>query len=180
MFSTMNFTDGISTRILTAMAGDPQREYYQREVASLAGISVGSANGKLKCLAAAGVVSARKAGKMIFYRYNLDSPVARQVKVLLTVNALGQLIRDLEQHARKVILYGSCAEGTDARDSDIDLFVLSEASMGVRAIVRKHARGIPKKVSALVVSPSEFRRMRSKDRPLYRRIVNGTVLWDAR
>jgi len=71
----VNSADEISMKILAVMAEDPEREYYQREIARLARISIGSASQKLRKLSAEGMVTSRKFGRMMFYRYNLRDPV---------------------------------------------------------------------------------------------------------
>ena len=76
----MNFADAISIRILAAMADDPEREFYQREIARLAGISIGATSQKLKKLSEDGLVTSRKSDRMMFYWYDLRDPVTRQLK----------------------------------------------------------------------------------------------------
>jgi len=95
MFTAMNFADEISIRILAAMADDPEREYYQREIARLARISIGATSQKLRKLSGDGLVTSRKSGRMMFYRFNLHDPVARQLKILLNVNVIHEMIREL-------------------------------------------------------------------------------------
>lgn len=79
-----------------------------------------------------GLVNSRKSSRMIFYRYNLRNPVAEQLKTLLNVDALRDMVAGLRDHAKRVIVFGSYAEGTNAVSSDIDLFVLTEDSEKVR------------------------------------------------
>lgn len=174
----MNFADEISIRILAAMAEDPEREYYQREIAKLAGISIGATSQKLRKLSGHGLVTSRKSGRMMFYRYDLRDPVSRQLKILLNVNAIHEMIREFRDHAKRVILFGSCAEGTNVKSSDIDLFVLTEDNKKVRQIASAHGAKLDRKVSPIVVNANEFRQLRSKDEPLYERINKGIVLWE--
>jgi predicted nucleotidyltransferase len=175
----MNITDKISIRILAAIAEAPEREYYQREIAKLAGISIGATSQKLRKLAGDGLVTYRKSGRMMFYRYNLRDPAAKQLKILLNVNAVHGMIQELKDRARRVILFGSCAEGTNVKSSDIDLLVLTEDSKEAREIVSNYGDKLGRKISPVVVNANEFRQLRSKDRPLYERINKGIVLWEA-
>lgn len=174
----MNFADEISMRILAAMASNPEREYYQREIARLARISIGATSQTLRKLSKDGLVTSRKSGRMMFYRYDLRDPVARQLKILLNVNALHGMIRELRDHAKRIILFGSCAEGTNVKGSDIDLFVLTEDSKKTRQIASAYGAKLGRKVSPIVVNANEFRQLRSKDKPLYERVNKGILLWE--
>jgi len=173
----MNITDGISMRILAAIAEDPEREYYQREIAKLARISIGATSQKLRKLASDELVTCRKSGRMMFYRYNLDDPLGKQLKILLNVNVMRGMVQELSGHAKQVILFGSCAEGTNVKSSDIDLLVVTEDNKEAREIASTYGDQLGRKVSAVVMNANEFRQLRSKDRPLYDRINKGIVLW---
>ena len=176
----MKLTDGIEMRILSTLAREPDREFYQREIARLAGVSVGGASQRLREIVERGLVHARKSGRMIFYRYSLDDPLARQFKILLSVNRIHDLVRDLAPHSRRVVLFGSCAEGTDVFDSDIDLLVVSQEGNVVRRTVSVHRNTIGREVSPVGMSANRFRQLRSKDRAFYDRINSGITLWEAR
>jgi predicted nucleotidyltransferase len=179
LFMAMKLTDGVEMKILTVLAWEPDREFYQREIARLADVSVGATSQRLREIVEGGLVSARESGRMIFYRYNLDDPVARQLKILLTMNLIHGLVRDLAPYSRRVLLFGSCATGTDVLESDIDLLIVSQEAKKVRNIVCAHADRIGRKISPVVMSANQYRQLRSKDRALYDRIDSGISLWEA-
>jgi predicted nucleotidyltransferase len=176
----MKLTDGIEMRILSTLAREPDREFYQREIARLAAVSVGGASQRLREIVERGLVHARKSGRMIFYRYNLDDPLARQFKILLSVNRICDLVRDLAPHSRRVVLFGSCAEGMDVLDSDIDLLVVSQEGNVVRRTVSAYRDAVGREVSPVVMSANQFRQLRVKDRAFYDSINSGITLWEAR
>jgi len=175
----MNFADEISIRILAVMAEEPEREFYQREIAKLAGISIGATSQRLRQLSKHDMVTFRKSGKMLFYRYNLRDPLAKQFKILMNINAVHRLVEELRSHAKRILLFGSCAEGTNVRGSDIDLLILSEESKKVREIASKYSEKLSRKISPIIVTANGFRQLRSKDRPLYERAIKGIVLWES-
>jgi predicted nucleotidyltransferase len=177
-FMAMKVADAIEMRILSTLAREPDREFYQREIARLAGVSVGGTSQRLRGIVKRGLVHARKSGRMIFYRFNLNDPLARQFKILLSVNRIHDLVRELMPYSRRVILFGSCATGRDVLDSDIDLLVLSQEGKQVRKTVSAHADAIRRKISPVVVSANQFRQLRLKDRALYDRINSGLTLWE--
>lgn len=177
MFRKMNFLTGASLRVLTPLINDPMREFYQREVARMARVSIGATNQTLKILAEREIVTKERRGKMFFYRYNLKNPVARQLKILLNVGCLDGLVKELRKYSKRVILFGSCADGSDVKESDIDLFVLTGEKTKAREIIDYFRKRIDRRVAPVILSANEFAVLRSRDRPLHDRILKGIVLW---
>jgi hypothetical protein len=62
---------------------------------------------------------------MNFYAADDRHPFVRQFKVLDTTARLEPLLRELRPLARRTVLFGSGAEGTNTADSDVDLFALA-------------------------------------------------------
>ena len=174
----MNIIDAISAKLLAVMAEEPQRELYQREIARASSVSIGATCQKLRKLSDDELVTGRKAGKMIFYRYNLTNPVAKQFKLLLNLSAVFELTRKLRDHAERVILFGSYAEGTNVTASAIDIFVLTREGKKVREIARGYGDNRGKIVSLVIVNVGEFQVLKSKYKPLYKRIMRGITLWE--
>lgn len=177
MFSKMNFVTETSWKVLNFLAGDPQREFFQREVALGAGVSIGSVNQILRILSEKEMVKATRRGKMIFYRYNLHSPLARQLKVLLNVAELDDLVRSLSEVSRRIVLFGSCAEGSDVRESDIDLFILSDDRRAARRMISREAKA-GRRIAPIILNAVEFSEMMRRDKPLYGQVSKGLVLWE--
>jgi predicted nucleotidyltransferase len=116
---------------------------------------------------------------MIFYRYNLNNPVAKQFKILINLAAVSGLARRLRGHSQQVTLFGSYAEGANVTSSAIDIFVLTREGNKVREIARDYGDNQGKKVSLVIVNPGELQVLKSKYRPLYKRILRGITLWEA-
>ncbi len=176
MFNKMNITPA-SLAILAQLAEDPMREFYQREIAQEAKVSLGSANKLLKDLEEREMVTLDRRGKMFFYRINLKNPVARQFKILFNVMLLDELVKQLRDSCKRVILFGSCAEGADAKESDMDVFVLTQKKETIIQTINKYERKINRRIAPVVLSSIEWARMRRKDRPLYDNISKGIILW---
>ncbi len=148
---------------------------YESEIAKNIPISVGSAHQTLKSLFKKEMVTLQKKGKMNFYILNLDNPLMRQYKVTQTIAELNALISDLKSFTRRIILFGSCAEGTDTQDSDIDLAIISREKEKTLQIIRK--KETSRNIQALIYNSGEFQLMEDKDKPLYERIQKGIMLW---
>jgi len=163
-------------KVLYNLAFDPLRQYYQREVANEAHISVGSANRVLPDLVENGLVVKEEKGKIHIYRYNIDDPTARQLKVLFNMLELKDIVEGIKPHAKRVILFGSCSEGTDIKESDMDLFILTDEKEAVAENLKTlHTR---RSISPIIVDVNEYISLRNQDLPLYDEILRGITLWE--
>jgi predicted nucleotidyltransferase len=163
-------------KVLYTMAFDPLRLYYQREIANEANISVGSANRVLPDLVRNGLVTKEEKGKIHIYRYNIDDPAARQLKVLFNVLELKEMVEGIKPHAKRVIMFGSCSGGTDVKDSDVDLFILTDEKNVVAEKVRSFS--IRRLISPIIVDANDYVNLRNQDRPLYDEVLRGIKLWE--
>ncbi len=178
MFKKMNFITPKGLDVLYFLLADPMEQFHEREVVRRTGVSVGAVNQILRKLHEAGLVEKDRRGRTNLYRANLESPVARQFKILLNVLTLNDLIDKIKQVSERIVLFGSCAEGTDVRDSDIDLFVLTSDIETVQHEVRVCEQKIDRRLSSIIIDSNELAKMKERDKPLYERIFRGVTLWE--
>lgn len=157
---------------------DPMQEYHEREVVRRSGVSKGSANKLLRLLASLGFLTRERKGRMVFYKLNGREAVVRQFKITANVYALKKLTDRMKEESRRVVLFGSCARGTDVKDGDIDLFVLTSAKDSVRRLVSEFNRSGERKIVPIIVDANEFVKLKREDRPLYENVRKGIVLWE--
>jgi predicted nucleotidyltransferase len=157
---------------------DPMQVYHEREVVRRIKVSRGSANKILRLLAALGFLTRQTRGRMVLYRLNHTEAVVKQFKILSNVYRLKGLTDKIKEESRRIVLFGSCAEGTDTRESDIDLFVLTSAKSTVRRRIRDFNRASERSVTPVVVDTNELTRLKREDKPLYENMRRGIVLWE--
>jgi predicted nucleotidyltransferase len=150
---------------------------YESEIAKSIQISVGSANQSLKELSKKEMVSLEKRGNMNFYSLNLDNPLVRQFKITQTISELNGLINKLKPLTKRIILFGSCAEGLDTENSDIDMAIVSQEEQEVRKLIKQQKT--TKEIQSLIFNSKDFLALPDKDKPLYERIQKGIILWRA-
>ncbi len=181
MFTIMNDI-GIfheeALKVLYLLANNPYKEYYQRELSRLTGVSIGYINRLMRKLLEVEIVVGEKRGKSHFYRYNLDNPISRELKKLFNITEIYNLYRELRNHATKILLYGSCSEGTDTIESDIDILIISREKDKVRNIIDLYRGRIERRISPLILTQNEYMELKNRDRPLYENIKKGIVLWE--
>jgi predicted nucleotidyltransferase len=173
----MNYT-AVTLKVLEYLARDPSGTHHVREVAEEARVSVGAASITLRALHGQGLVNADERGGSKFYSIDLSNPAAREFKILFNILALKDLVEALKEFAERVVLFGSCAEGTDEKDSDIDLYVLSQNRTMVKDVVRRFQKKLVRSLSPIIVDAEGQMRLRKGDKPLFDEISRGKVLWE--
>jgi predicted nucleotidyltransferase len=179
MFKKLEFITPTLMTVLEFFLSDPMREHHQRGVARYTKVSVGSANRILKLLADSDLLVKQRRGRMLFYRLNANDPVVRQFKVLLNVYCMKPLLDVVRQHCRRIVLFGSSAQGTDVKESDIDLFALTSEKDSVRKDIGQFNRKSDRKIAPIIVDANEFVKLKRNDKALYENIERGITLWQA-
>ena len=174
----LDFITPTLLKILYLFHEEPMRELHEREVVRRARVSKGSANKILRKLSEIKVLNRSKKGRMVFYSLNMKNAVARQFKVLFNVYSLNELVEEIKQDCKRIILFGSCSEGTDVKESDVDLFILTNEKNRVKSIVNTYQKA-GKRIAPIIVNSNEFIKLRRKDKPLYDRILKGILLWES-
>jgi len=178
MFKKMNFITSRSLEILYYLLSNPMEQFHGRQIARQTSVSVGAVNQFLRKFYKIDLVEMSRRGKTNLYRANLKNPIARQFKVLFNVLTLNELIDKIKDDSDRIVLFGSCAEGTDVKDSDIDLFVLTSDIKTIQREVRLYERKIDRKIAPIIINPNELAKMKTKDKPLHERISKGITLWE--
>lgn len=181
LFNGMSFNYSAATMaILDTLGQDPDARYHVRAVAEKAGFSVGAASMILHTLEGTGMLTVEQVGNMRFYKYNLFNAFARQWKATFNIMHLKPLADDLRDVAEQVVLFGSAMEGMDTRDSDVDLFILTQHESRVREIIAsfKKRRRYFRPLSPIIMNATSFAMLRRRDPSLYKNILGGRSLWE--
>lgn len=154
---------------------------FEREIARGAKISYGSANSVLRQLYKKKLIQKKTEGKMCFYSTDLTNPYIKEVKILNNLLLIEPLIEKLKPYSHKIILYGSWSNGTDAENSDIDIFIISSDEEKVRSIIGKFSYSSTvgnHKIQAVIKSPADFLRRDSRETVFLNEVEKGKILWE--
>ncbi|MBI2184603.1 MAG: nucleotidyltransferase domain-containing protein [Thaumarchaeota archaeon] len=173
----MSYIDRFSIVILQFLSMEPLKSHYQREIARELGVSVGKTNQVLRVLEQEEIVLKERRGRVDLYRYNLRNPVARYLKILFILSELSDVIRRLRNSSDRIILFGSCADGTDSVESDIDLLILTSDKNELEKIIRSARRSIDRRISPIILNHIEFSELRDRDQAFYEQVSRGITLW---
>ena len=118
---------------------------------------------------------------MLFYSFNGGDPLAKTFKIFVSVSMLRPLIKNLQEFASEIVLYGSCARGEDTSAIDMDLFVVSAEKEKVLGIIeknrfRKGFEGI--KIEPVILSTMDLLKNEKTDKEFLSLAKEGIVLWD--
>jgi predicted nucleotidyltransferase len=172
----MNLYSKTNMKLLTFLVRKDS-ELYEREISRASGLSIGAVNQGLGELLSGEFVSRRKKGRMFLYTVNHTNPLVKQFKIFLTVFELTPLLKNTREDCDKIILYGSCAYGTDVETSDIDLVILTREKNTVKTEIRTFSKHYSRKLSVTLLNHSEWLQTKKRDRAFYNEVNNGIILW---
>jgi len=168
-------------KVLRFLAKFSDKEFFEREVSRQLGISSGSANRALNELHSSEAALRRREGKMYFYFVNPSNTTLSEFKKIMNLSLIEPLLEILKKLSNRVILYGSCAEGTDTSDSDIDLFIVSMKKKEVVNIISdfKFPKGYENiTIQSIVKTPVELLEASKSENAFLQEVESGLILWE--
>jgi DNA-binding transcriptional ArsR family regulator len=168
-------------KVLSLLAKFSGQEFYERELARKLGISYGSANRALNELYSTGAVTRRREGKMYFYSIDSSTAAFTEFKKMVNLVLVEPLVEEMKKVSSRVILYGSCALGTDNSESDLDLFVVSNNKKDVSNVVSNFAfpRGFENiNIQSVIRTPVELLEGGESEQTFMEEVERGIVLWE--
>ena len=170
----------INQKVLSLLVKFSDQEFYEREVTRKLGISTGSANRALNELFSSGVVWRRREGKMYFYSIDSSNAALTEFKKMVNLMLIEPLVEELKKMSSRIILYGSCALGTDNSESDIDLFIVSNSKEDVSNVISGFTfpRGFENiHIQSVIRTPVELLEGGESEQTFMEEVERGIVLW---
>ncbi|MEE9614159.1 MAG: nucleotidyltransferase domain-containing protein [Thermodesulfobacteriota bacterium] len=168
-------------KVLAFFLARPSGFFYGSEVSKKTGVSIGQVSKILNDLRRAGLVEKETKGKTELYRVLTDSAVLRTYKVLTTLISIEPLVEGLKKVSRLVILYGSCAKGTNVEESDLDLLVVSSVRDKVQDTVARflydEGRGFSE-IKPVIKRPAAWASLEQNDPSFYGELQKGILLYE--
>ncbi|MBM3175802.1 MAG: nucleotidyltransferase domain-containing protein [Chloroflexi bacterium] len=171
----------VNQRVLSLLVKFSDREFYERQIARRISVGYGSANRALNELYSTGAIRRRQEGKMYFYYAGISNPAIIELKKLVNLLLIEPLVEELKNISSRVVLYGSCAQGTDTSDSDFDLFVVSDNKEEVLEAVDsfRFPRGFEGiHIQIVVKTPVELLETEGVGQAFIEEVEHGIVLWE--
>lgn len=161
--------------ILELFIEDSYRKFNVREVARLVKTSPTTASKYLNKAAKGGMLKMEKSRNLVLFAANLESRKFRDMKIYWNVkkirnSGLIDFIENELNYPEAIILFGSCAKGENKKDSDIDLFILSESKTPDLSSFEKK---LGMKIQTFVNGRSGVEEMKKKNKELLNNVING-------
>lgn len=150
-------------RVLGWLLGHPDQAYYLRELVRHIGGAVGAVQRELELLTASGLVRRDVRGKQVYFQANQKAAIFPELQGLFAktvglVDILRESLMPLADRIRVAFVFGSAARGELHASSDIDLFVVGEASFAdVITAIQPAEKRLGRDVNPTVYSVDEFR-----------------------
>ncbi len=151
-------------KVLSLFLLNPDKEYFQSEVAEVVGDALFKVQKALKRAVKSGFILETKKGNMVYYRANRKQPGFEDLKQLfLKTVAIGDALKEvLTEYAGDIdvaFIFGSYAQGTETYQSDIDLFVLGNTSLKkVSEAIGSMTNMIDREINPVVYSAEAFKK----------------------
>lgn len=149
--------------VLGWLYSHPDEAFYLRQIARQTGLPVGSIQGELDQLVAAGIITRTVQGRQVYFQADAQSPIFSELQALLTkTGGIADVVRDallpLRPRIQVAFIFGSAARNELRRDSDIDLVIVGDVSLGdVVSALSDAQRVLGREVNPAVYSAEEFR-----------------------
>lgn len=161
--------------MLELFCKNPTEEFYSKEIGERLGLSKATTIKWLKHLAEEGILSKTSRGRKSFYKLRWGNPLARQIRVLMT---LSELISALEgvSEMRAAYLVGASARGTDSPDSPVELLILNRGdSSQIRSVLSDLSSEMGREINARIMSPVEYADLARDNPKLHERLEREKV-----
>lgn len=170
-------------RLLAALASGPERGFTSSELEAMVGASHDSLYRALQRGVGARLVTRDRIGKQYVYRIDDGSPIFGEIKTLLSklFGPAGALRRALAgvgpPDVEAAFLFGSAARAQDSLTSDLDVFVVGEASRFVLARQLGDAeRELGREVNAMAYPRQDVERRLAEGDGFLREVFSGPKL----
>jgi predicted nucleotidyltransferase len=140
-------------------------------------ISKGEVSKAVKVLKDGGLVSSEQNGRNMVCFIDRRLPVFTRLRTAFNLLEIIPRTALLQKCSDKIVLFGSCADGTDTVESDIDLLVITRDKTKAEKSARKIKLSRP--VQWVIKTPQEYVILNSKEKVFAEEIGKGLTLWEA-
>jgi uncharacterized protein len=151
-------------RVLAWLFGHPDERFYLRQIVRQSGAAQGAVQRELQLLGEAGILRRTVEGRQVYFQANRESPIFPELHALLLktagiVDAVREALAPLAKGICTAFIFGSAARDELRSDSDVDVFVVGDASFTAvaNALATAQAR-LGRDVNPTVYPPAEFRK----------------------
>jgi predicted nucleotidyltransferase len=169
--------------VLALLMLHPDRQFYQREIATLTQNTVLQAQRALNRIQDAGLVEKNRMGNRVYYIACRDHPAFEDLKrVLIKTVALGDQLRSvllpLESKVLLSFVYGSVASGAENATSDVDLLLVGDLSSRQAArVFGPLGRELGREFNSVIYPKKEFLNKARSGNQFIKQVLAAPKIW---
>ncbi len=148
-----------------------------RQIARDTGLGKSTVSRALVLLVRYSFVMIVQQGRNKLCSVNRQSPHVARLRMAFNLLEIEPELAALKKIASKIVLFGSCAAGTDTLGSDVDLFVVAKEKE--KAVRIAHKIKMLRPIQWVIKTPQEYVVLNSKEPVFAKEISRGVVLWEA-
>ncbi len=167
-------------RVFSFFSQHPSDEFHLQELVRRVDLSLRPTHEITRKMEQEDILQSRRMGNLKIFHLNADNPVAKQLRIVEVIVALSPLLERIKPICDRIVLFGSCADGTFTPDSDVDLFVITKNKEKVISIINGLTVGeqeLP--INIVAESYQGVVHMKKKNDVLWGRIERGINLYEA-
>lgn len=167
--------------LLKLFLTNPERRFYTRQIAKIAGEPLNAVRRELGYLEKAGLLKSYKEGNLKYFEVLKEFPFYLELKkIIYSTIALGDYLGNRLKDSESIefaFIYGSVARNEETEKSDIDLFVVGEIEEGeLHGLVSDIGKGIGREINYTLMAKREFDERRDKGEPFLKRVMREKKL----
>ena len=164
-------------KILDYLTASSDGRGFISQIARDIGISKGEVSKAVKVLKEGGLVQSEQNGRNMVCFVDRRLPVFARLRTAFNLLEIMPKAAVLRKHADKIVLFGSCAQGTDTVASDIDILVVTRDK--IKAVKASQKIKLSRPVQWVIKTPQEYVVLNSKEKVFAGEISQGIILWEA-
>lgn len=123
------------------------------------------------------IINTERYKNTLLTKPNRKNPIYKKIKSLININKIinSKAYKKLKKQG-VIGVYGSYDNGTDDKESDIDMIIITEKKeIDFREELRNIAKELNKKVNPLVINKNKLKRLEESDPQFYLRLKLTTI-----
>ena len=166
-------------KIMDLFMEDSYRKFNVREVGRLTKLNPSTASKYLFLAAKSDMLKMEKSRNFILFSANLENRTFRDMKIYRNIkkireSGLVEFIENELNYPESIILFGSYAKGENRKDSDIDIFILSESKKKLN--LKTFEAKLKAEIQVFRHNRQEIERIKVRSKELLNNIINGVKL----
>lgn len=177
------FGSKLRVKVLAWLFTHPDERYFVRQLTIFVKEDSTNVSRELARLQKTGILVSTTEGKQKYYQANRQSPLFNELHGLLVKTAgIADILRFALMPARRRInmafIFGSMANGTEQRNSDIDMMVIGKTTFSeIVSLISPAQKTLGREINPVVYPVSEFKQKLSEGHRFLKNILSSNKIF---